>query len=946
MENLDWIQAQIEALSLHYPRVSSELTELRYEVLSLQQEVDFATLLLESWSKPQEYPALVPASSDLREAISGVSQFSSKTLATFTVQGLLDSILDNSHNERTMQSAIATLRKARRRISVASKLYAAHLPPTIRQLSQDDLHSIDTVGTLESLLQEFIAQPFAIGARANPDELKLPQEGVAKGFHDGMESIGKCWIDATIQGDDTYRTLVGAEMTLIKQLWTRTIEMLQSSPLGWLDDRSAQAKQFMTIRDQIEQKLRDYLYREQTSRHSIVFVGAQSSGKSTLLNAIIGYDILPVGRFNRILLGIRDIPIGDKLENEKFLELTGKQQESLEVFNQKEFMLPDTAIGVDNIRRVLTWINDLVRYSAIFKVGYQGFLMKNWAVVRCRLTFLADGSDHGHFELIDIPGVTGDPSKDRWHDVAHQAMREASSLVAVVSAANINQGTWRDLPQLINTGSDLRATIVVATQIDLIAYDKTWEDTRKAVQKWFWGSDPGLYLECSAFDGVPLLRLQKMLESVNTKPSFKEIQSQIPSHAVSRVWGRDGAGRYQAQSLDKAREVVTEALSDTKLSKTLKSIREYLIGPEERRYYSQEAYGLALRTQSLLSTLELHMAVLGLAPRNPVEEIRQHSNLEKRALAIISSITLKQEGLRSHLSRDLTSAEETITTGLNASIDKALKDKSQATLPRDVPLRFESKADAEIFVKSIQDSIYGMLLALRDTTLASILESAQTILREAIEDDLSYFKAHGVSDPFIDLASRRHMQKPVERPNFEDATSFATSSTNEDQPLSRAEEFRRRQERLLDQWAGKLRGKPRTLDSISPFFRALLAAVAFVPFAFRVRTPESKPSASVDFDVESLRDAYRSALLRAWNDQISPDLPVMADETVEEVIAILDKSVKSVVASSAERLAKLQEYPPSDLETAVISGLVHNYCNFAAAVGALERLFELLTKHD
>jgi septin family protein len=45
--------------------------------------------------------------------------------------------------------------------------------------------------------------------------------------------------------------------------------------------------------DRLDDRLGDALTRRLNSKYSAVFVGAQSSGKSTFLNALLGYKILP-----------------------------------------------------------------------------------------------------------------------------------------------------------------------------------------------------------------------------------------------------------------------------------------------------------------------------------------------------------------------------------------------------------------------------------------------------------------------------------------------------------------------------------------------------------------------------------------------------------------------------------------------------------------------------
>jgi hypothetical protein len=107
--------------------------------------------------------------------------------------------------------------------------------------------------------------------------------------------------------------------------------------------------------------------------------------------------------------------------------------------------------------------------------------------------------------------------------------------VAVVSTLSFyDHPVWRTLPDVIAGSSHIRATIVVATQVDTFtdstAGDKERETVRKGIIRQFWPesiADPskaGVYLECSAQYGESMEILDETLGPLTVKPQLSDLR--------------------------------------------------------------------------------------------------------------------------------------------------------------------------------------------------------------------------------------------------------------------------------------------------------------------------------------------------------------------------------------------------------------------------------------
>jgi hypothetical protein len=121
--------------------------------------------------------------------------------------------------------------------------------------------------------------------------------------------------------------------------------------------------------------------------------------------------------------------------------------------------------------------------------------------------------------------------KPRWQELAVEVMRNATVIVAIVSVSQVPYSAWRQLPRIIAAGTNLRATVVVATMLDLIkAQDvQYWQESKTDITRIFWpessegSSNSGILLDCSVEIGQSLENLRRMLDGLTTKPPLSDI---------------------------------------------------------------------------------------------------------------------------------------------------------------------------------------------------------------------------------------------------------------------------------------------------------------------------------------------------------------------------------------------------------------------------------------
>ena len=106
---------------------------------------------------------------------------------------------------------------------------------------------------------------------------------------------------------------------------------------------------------------------------------------------------------------------------------------------------------------------------------------------------------------------------------------DSDAIVPIVSFKEISRSDWKRLPELVTSGFNRRANVVVCTHLDQVSLEHM-DEQLKTVTKTFWPRDPwntNRVIPCSTLMG---LSARDLLDSSNTTmPPFEAIWNQ---HAV------------------------------------------------------------------------------------------------------------------------------------------------------------------------------------------------------------------------------------------------------------------------------------------------------------------------------------------------------------------------------------------------------------------------------
>ena len=100
---------------------------------------------------------------------------------------------------------------------------------------------------------------------------------------------------------------------------------------------------------------------------------------------------------------------------------------------------------------------------------------------------------------------------------------DSNAIVPIVSFKELPRSDWKRLPELITSGSNGRANVVVCTHLDQVS-QANLEEQRTTVTKAFWPKDVlnrNAVIPCSSLMGLSARDL--LDKSYSSKPSFEEI---------------------------------------------------------------------------------------------------------------------------------------------------------------------------------------------------------------------------------------------------------------------------------------------------------------------------------------------------------------------------------------------------------------------------------------
>lgn len=256
---------------------------LRYEILSLQQELK---LLVQDEHKRAPARADDPSSGQLSVALN----HNEVVLREIAAHIARDQASENDWTTLTEKARTARLQlQAAHKAARAAKLggAAAVVDVTITTTEAKSMASIFA-------LSPFHIQPQQISANISTSALAQALSESDNSYMGTTIQAARKWVQPFLMSSGSLLGLRELEEDLVTRIWS-SMETLRTVNLGWTTEQAADKKEFFLAVDQLDQGLRDALYRHHSSKLSLVLLGSEGCGKSTFLNAFIGQNILPTG---------------------------------------------------------------------------------------------------------------------------------------------------------------------------------------------------------------------------------------------------------------------------------------------------------------------------------------------------------------------------------------------------------------------------------------------------------------------------------------------------------------------------------------------------------------------------------------------------------------------------------------------------------------------------
>ncbi|KIM23880.1 hypothetical protein M408DRAFT_332082 [Serendipita vermifera MAFF 305830] len=796
----------------------------------------------------------------------------------------------------------------------------------------------------------------------------------------------------------------------------------------------------------LEQSLLEAILRAKKQRFAISFCGMVKAGKSLFLNALIGERILPSGELPSTAwpCRLRHVPgqtipqleFDDgpflsgiaALQREKFgaklrlyqppseniydvmfegepeepspeeirlkelhaqwVDLHVATKKNLLEFEKPDFHLPSRATGHEDVKKLLSQLNDIVRLCHKFKLGFDMEDIE-WPLLTVEFNSLRGHQMDGIYEFIDLPGIGEKFETFDFESMIRLVAKDSNAIVPIISFKELARSDWKKLPEIMAQGFGGRIGVVVCTHLDHVNVSDL-EELLITASKVFWPRNIAMgtqnIIACSSLMGLSARALLDM--STNAKPDFESFwdkqRKKVEYPCAEKILG---TGRpketYDRLSTKTWREELEHNLEESGLPSAINKLTSEMVDQAKQRAYFTEAVAIhkQLRKMNLGLDRELLEARRSKAEFNQAKKEYQAARLE--FFGIIESWDvaeyLQVDAYESRMFKGIGALRKRIEMHIKDAISKTLtswslradpsieQDDSGGILGREseyaeakeedgvTVLVVKSVAHAEEFLRLSQRELQTSLNHEKQEFVAAIrrmAEEARATRFQELKDKFTRIDPliqAGLREEIIeDLDSQsvdvrqvvfNHIRNEIKttRTRHTAVTAFRAIEEILAKPLlSQKDET----PQLIDEGERKAL---KTIDDLGFMFRAPLTAIATIPFVFGLPVwPWMVRARSFHLAMDVIESRYREEIANPWLNALQVESWKALRGTIAASTAVAREAVVTAIAREDGRYERESAHKNSPAKAEMLAHVISTQSNLCAAEGALMELQRLL----
>lgn len=615
----------------------------------------------------------------------------------------------------------------------------------VQATNQTSLNTpINQQSQLDHLLSAFNLTPFSVGASSDvflqntpPKPSQLLQ---LNQWQYDIERNTRHWLQTLVK-DGKLDDLFEAHRVFLSLLWNGSIFSLHNVKLSMFQGEERPVIDELTESiSSMRDGARDALLRASSRVWSIVFVGAEDSGKSTYINALVGADLLPVtdgpttaypcqllhsagrkepmlefgtGYLNTCLDELRRgdwvSKIGALVEGTwdttvnlpeecdfSVLQTAWTEDLPTELFQtlcgfvNDDYRFSSPVHGAVNIKATLQDINDLVRICQNLPFGFNRLEPGDWPLITTEFAQMKDTPLPEGLMLIDIPGIVRTREFD-WDESTREIIRSAAIVVAVISLPSFPVSSWRQLPRIIRRRTGVDAGAVLLTRMDEVSRevidDLGWY--KKLVRSVFWPAFPEAedtshpIIECSAFTGPAADALQAALEVLDPDGPVPDWQFFIQKTYIGATkWMYGGTGNlakrvFQREDMEDVMDRLKTCVESLSFKKASNPFKSFIT--RVRQQSALDYYGsLDVLVRSVSFSLRTLMVLIGVAPGSGfIPGSDSQDDSIREQMELLDAWNMQVHAFQEEVHKTIIQARDTLSTDMEICINKAFISATQ-----------------------------------------------------------------------------------------------------------------------------------------------------------------------------------------------------------------------------------------------------------------------------